>query len=210
MLALEEGEGDAIGIMIKLTTFLRFHKTSDDMDTINELKNKITEKSILNSLLRKSLQTDNWEHLYQFFKELESGRAVFTLLRWFKKETNPKLKILLGRFAIVSCGDNLRSINDLVIFGMELPDRDAVSMFKAFREEGALNTKDVLQRWSGHTGFDTQVALLEYINSQHPPSDEAMEVLRLYADGVGTRHRNVQQSARAILDEKYNRVTRRF
>lgn len=185
-------------ILEKLIAFLNLHKTSDNVDIIRAIRNRLSEASLVNLLIEKNLNDANFQLLYQFFSELDSQRAVGNLLQWFCRETDRSTKLLLGELAVISAG---RDLKPLITFGLELADSDASLLLKSFGEVSPISSDAIYKEWSRHSGYQTQKELLKLITVLERDG-EAMEILDLYVNGGGTVHPAIRTLANDLLSER--------
>lgn len=184
-------ETDTIGLLIKLTAFIRIIRGTKSPETVNEITAAIADPTVLNTLLRRHLNPEELEHLRTFFHELECGRAEVTLLRWFEKEPDPSKQLLLARLAVVAGGKDLAP---LTMFSLELPDNRAALMIQAFQKEGIALDESLLARWVKHPGRDTQMAILAILKRYKGSSRD--RILDSYI--ANTNHTAVRRKAREI------------
>jgi len=186
-------------ILEKMIAFINLHKTSDDVDLIRTIRSRLAEASLINLLIEKNLNEDNFQLLYRFFMELESTRPVSNLLQWFCRETRPDLKVFLGELAVISSG---RDLMPLATFGLELSDNEAAILLQSFGEQTPTGQDPIYQKWSQHTGYKTQMELLRQITISERPESEVMTVLDRFANKNGTVHTAVRRLARELITER--------
>jgi len=189
-----EKAGDALE---RVTSFLNLHKTDDDVELIKEIKQRVTEPSLIELILQKNLCYENLHILTRFFNELSTSRVVSTLLQWFTREPDARKKQWLGELALISVG---RDLMPLVDFGLELPDHDACSLLKCFAKRMPKTRDTIFLRWSLHGGYHTQMELLKIIKELEGRDTEILNILNLYANGNGTRHPKVREIANLLLE----------
>ena len=190
---------DGARVLEQLTAFLKLQKTYDNADQISEIKQKLTEASLLNLLLEYNLNSNNQQLLYEFIMALDSSAAVMKILHWFRKEKESWKKLLLGELAVLSAG---RDLSPLATFGLELSDEDACLLLKGFGEIASQTREPIFRKWARHRGYKTQRELLKILSTASRPDEEVIEILEHYAEGYGTSHREIRELAQRILAEK--------
>jgi len=186
-------------ILEKLIAFINLHKTSDDVELIRTIRSRLSETSLINLLIEKNLNEDNFQLLYQFFMELGSTRPVSNLLHWFCRETKPKTKLFLGELAVISSG---RDLKPLVTFGLELADHEASILLRSFGELNPRTADPIYLQWARHAGYQTQMELLKQITVNERPEEEVMGILDRYVNDGGTVHAAVRRLADKLLGER--------
>ncbi|CAM2009190.1 protein kinase domain-containing protein [Acanthopleuribacter pedis] len=197
--AIMVSDGKQAGIILaRLVAFLNTHKTKDDVSHINEIKTKLSEPSLLQVLIEKNLTNHNQQMLYEFFIELQSTRAVLEILNLFQKERETWKKSVLAELAVVSAG---RDLEPLAVFGLELTDRDAPILLRAFAEVASQTKEQVFLVWANHKGLDTQRQLLKIIRTISRPREEIDKILEYFVYREGTAHMRVRQEAMDLMRE---------
>lgn len=197
--AILVSDGKQAGIILaRLVAFLNTHKTKDDVSHINEIKTKLSEPSLLQVLIEKNLTNHNQQMLYEFFIELQSTRAVLEILNLFQKERETWKKSVLAELAVVSAG---RDLEPLAVFGLELTDRDAPILLRAFAEVASQTKEQVFLVWANHRGLDTQRQLLKVIRTISRPREEIDKILEYFVYREGTAHMRVRQEAMDLMAE---------
>ncbi|CAM2065674.1 Non-specific serine/threonine protein kinase [Sulfidibacter corallicola] len=192
----------AAGIMLaRLVAFLSAHKTKEDVDSIQEVKRKLSEPSLLQVLIQRNLTNQNQQMLYEYFIELQSSRAVIEILNMFKKERETWKRSILAELAVVSAG---RDLEPLAVFGLELADRDAAVLLRAFGEVASQTKDHVFLVWAGHRGQETQRQLLRIIQTVSRPRDEIDRILEYFVFRDGTLFPKIKTMAEGLMREMGN------
>jgi len=197
-MAAREAE-DSAQLLTEIIEFIWLVRETGDADLLSRVRNQLSDSSVLKSLLEKNLNESNQQLLYEFFKTLEYDKAVLILLHFFKAESDPFRKMVLGELAVLSAGKDVPS---LVIFGLELEDSEASVLLKAFGQMAAHEPAPIFLKWSKHGGYQTQTELLKTISSIDRPDEEIRPILEAYAAGTGTVHRNIREMAGELLRER--------
>ncbi len=189
----------AAGILEKLIAFIKIHKTDDNVDRIQQIKDRLAEPALINLMIEKNLNKDNQQLLYEYFMELESTRVVLKVLHWFKKESERWKKLVLAELAVISAG---RDVMPLVVYGLELPDREAAILLKGFGEIAPHCNDPIFFRWAHHRGARTQQELLKIINFTERPNREVLQILEYFAHAGGAATLEIKESAHKLLAER--------
>jgi len=182
-----------------LVPFVADRIARGDKQLTTRIKNRLTEPILIDKVLS-CLDQENVALLYAFFETLSYNRAVIHLLNRFNRETDTFTKQTLGELAALSADGDLIS---LVTFGLELKDRDACTLLKAFGQVVDHEPEPIYLKWAKHRGLETQMELLHLINTLHRPDNEVRAILELYASGKGTLHREVKELSAELLRERF-------
>ena len=201
--AAAKGEKDALRALKNLTAFTHKHKTLDDVALLKAINKRLTDPVLIGTLLDRNLNYDNLKALHRYFTELGSSGVVTTLLNRFQKETSARVKQWAGELAILCVG---RDVLPLVDFGLELPDQDACILLKAFHKAAPASQETIYLRWSLHPGFQTQMELLKIAKNLKDRNTEVLNILNLYANGNGTTHNKVRNTANKLLEDRMSLI----
>jgi len=202
-LLLVTDSGQATRILERLTAFLKIHKTDDNVERIQLIKGRMAEPAVINVIIEKCLNKENTQTLFEFFMELESSRTVLKILHWFKQESTQWKKLALGELAILSAG---RDLMPLVVYGLELPDREACLLLKGFGETAPRTNDPIFFKWAEHRGPQTQRELLRILSVVERSSRETLQILEFLAHAGGAANEEIRKQARKLLDERGKRL----
>ena len=188
-------------VLERIIAFLNLRKTSDDVEELRTIHQKLTDPNLINILIEKNLTEENLQLLYQFFMSVESSSAVPRILRWFQREKTPRRKEFLGQLAVLCAGEELLP---LVAFGLELGDAEARVLLKSFGETASHSSQPIFLKWALHSGYQTQRELIKLITTTNRSDFEVFGVLEYFGSGKGTIHRDIKELASQLLKEKKN------
>lgn len=183
-------------ILKKITAYISLYLAAGNEEELAKLKGILSKPTILTVLIEKNLNSENEEALFQLLKFFDSTLAAFVILQCFQREKLRGKKAQLAKMAAVCCEKNLLP---LVHFGLELPDEEAAMILRGFQEVNLAGAGPILVKWTGHRGAKTQTELLRICVQSNIQGHEARDLIRKYAAGFGTFHKNVRQYASSLL-----------
>lgn len=187
-------------LLRKLTTLVILHQDQSDNPAMHHLIQHLRKPEVLDLLIDKNLNGENRDLLFQFLQLFAAQISIFVLLNRFQREKEVWKKEFLSKLAVIAAGSNL---NQLSLFGLELPDENAVAMLRGLRAtepKPALAT--VYQRWSHHQGLKTQLEWLAQIDARGMAWPDCRDIVQQWSRGRGTTHRKVKGLAARILSSR--------
>ena len=191
-----DNDSEAKRLLNKLNALITLHKYSGNTQVLNQLKVSLGQADVLISLIEKSLTRETHETLFQFLRNFESSLAVFALLHCFQQEKERWKRIFLAKLVVTSAGEN---VLPLVLFGLELPDEQAVCLLEGFQANDGVCTGPVLLNWAAHSGFKTQSKLLEICGDLKTEPLEVQQIYKQLSGDRGSLHKQVRMMAQRHL-----------